>query len=166
MTARISKKTALERISHDRMDPGGCLICEILERSDNDLILHQEECCTVFLTKYPRSWGHVIVATNEHLTKISDLTDSIYTRCFQLSRQVALIQEQKLNPVNIYISSIGSSDNHINTCPHFHIHVLPLYDKNIRPSEVFTWEKGISTGSEQEWKELIGTLTLPNNVYK
>ena len=160
MPNKISKKLALEYLAGERLNPKKCLICEVLGNLENYQLLYQNSKLSAFLSKYPRTWGHVIVTTNKHLTRISNIPDDTFASCFSVSRQIAVLQESKLNPKNIFISSIGSSENQINTCPHFHIHILPIYDFDIKPSEVFTWENGIYEGSKSEWEDLSSQLQL------
>jgi len=158
MPSKISKEVALENLSKERMNLNDCLICEILKNTENENILYQDNKITAFLSKYPRFWGHSIIATNEHIINISDIPEELFYDCFRLSKQIATLQEKELNPANIYISSIGSAENHLNTCSHFHIHILPIYNKEIKPSKVFTWNEGIYQGTKREWEKLRRVL--------
>ena len=151
MPNKITKEEALKLLSKERERPDNCLICEILDSNINEKTLYEDENIIAFLSKYPRFWGHTIIATKKHLESFTEIPKDLYFNCFFKAREMAILLEEKLNPVNVYVSSIGSKENKINTCPHFHIHILPTYDKEIKPSAVFSWNDGIYQGSEEDW---------------
>jgi len=160
MAHKISKADALEKLARERAHPEDCLMCEVMAHPHDNLVLYRDKQITAFLSKYPRTWGHVVIATNAHLTSVSEIPVADYTHCFELARQFAAKQELALKPVNTYIASIGAADNLLNTCPHFHVHVLPIYERTTKPAAVFTWDHGVYDGSATEWAELKKALSL------
>ncbi|MBN4071481.1 HIT family protein [Crocinitomix catalasitica] len=158
MPSRISREVALQRLCHERPDPNQCLVCERIMNTDTNLVLTKSDHLIAFLSRYPRFWGHTIIAPKEHFTQFHELPTNVYAACFDLAREIAIKQEKYLNPANVYIASIGSDQDLLNSCSHFHIHVLPIYDEGIKPSEVFSWKDGIFEAEEDEWIELTGQL--------
>ncbi len=158
MPNKVSREVAIKRLKLERPHPDRCLICNLLQPEESKLVLTESDYLLAFLSKYPRYWGHAIVAPKGHFTEFNEIPKDVYAACFDLAREIAIKQEQSLNPVNIYISSIGSDQDVLNSCSHFHIHVLPIYDMGIKPSEVFSWQDGVFEGTEKEWLSLHKSL--------
>lgn len=133
-----------------------CLMCDLNLKSE--LIVYQDDLIVAFLSAYPRYWGHCIVSLRRHVENIQDVTDSEYYSLMGIAKRLAVILEKNFSPERVYIALLGAEENRINTCPHIHVNVLPVFDKNVRPSEVFTWENGIYSGSKEEWIELKGQM--------
>lgn len=157
MPKLVSKTLAIERLKQEG-DAGKCLMCKL--NQNNDFVLFEDEHTTVFLSAYPRFWGHSIVSLKRHVEYFSDLNEEEYRSLFENSRKAAVAIEKSLKPFRTYIASVGATENKLNTCPHIHVNVLPIYDNDIKPSQVFTWENGIYIGTEIEWEQL--KLNLKN----
>ncbi|TND09247.1 MAG: hypothetical protein FD123_1650 [Bacteroidetes bacterium] len=60
----------------------------------------------------------------------------------------------------VYVSALGSTQPLLQTCPHLHVNVLPVYDEQIKPPAVFTWDAGVYAGTPAEWEELVLLLKV------
>jgi diadenosine tetraphosphate (Ap4A) HIT family hydrolase len=155
MPQLISRQQALDQIN-SVLEAGECLVCKIL--SGNPVcVLEKGRYTTIALSEYPRTWGQTMVLLNVHKTTVSEITKEEWDELTEKCREYAVKIEKELKPVRCYISSLGASENLPNTCPHIHFNLIPVYD-NSKPSEIFTWEKGVYAGSEEEWKELSNKL--------
>ncbi len=152
MPALVPKSIALNDLEQIGFTTETCLMCRLVK--DNNLVIFDDEHTVVFLSAYPRFWGHAIVSLKRHVHYFSDLNEEEYRSLFENARKVAIAIENTLKPLRTYIASIGATENKINTCPHIHVNVIPIYDKDIKPSQVFTWENGVYTGTEIEWEQL------------
>lgn len=151
MPELITKAEALKRLQIQFSDKV-CLMCDLNLKSE--LIVYQDDLIVTFLSAYPRYWGHCIVSLKRHVEYVSEVSDAEYNLLMGMAKRLAIILEKKFSPERVYIALLGAEENRINTCPHIHVNVLPVFDKNVRPSEVFTWENGIYSGSKEEWIEL------------
>ncbi|MCW3083528.1 MAG: hypothetical protein JWP12_894 [Bacteroidetes bacterium] len=147
----LSKINALALLSEEG-NPDECLMCRI--NATAAYKLWEDGHSIVFLSEYPRFWGHIIVSAKQHVETFTALNDETHTALFRNAHTAAKMLEQLLKPSRCYVASIGSEQNLLNTCPHIHIHVIPVADKSLKPSEVFTWENGIFSGSKKEWQKL------------
>jgi diadenosine tetraphosphate (Ap4A) HIT family hydrolase len=152
----VPKSTALNELEQTGFTPERCLICRLVK--ETTLTIFEDEYTIVFLSEYPRFWGHTIVSLKRHVERFSDLNEIEYGYLFENARKAAITIEKALNPVRTYVASIGAAENKINTCPHIHVNVLPIYEKDVKPSQVFTWENGVYMGTEIEWEELKNTM--------
>ena len=95
---------------------------------------------------------------NNHKTSISEITTEEWNELSQNVRKVTIQIEKKLKPKRCYISSLGATQNLPNTCPHVHFNVIPIYNEDDKPSEIFTWQNGIYEATNDEWNELHESL--------
>ncbi len=151
----VSKIKALALLSEEGNEHE-CLMCRI--NANAAYILWEDEHCIVLLSEYPRFWGHIIVSAKQHVETFTELPDETHTALFKNAYKAAKILEQLIKPARCYVASVGSEQNLVNTCPHIHIHVIPVTGKSLKPSEVFTWEKGIFSGSKKEWSTLCFSI--------
>jgi diadenosine tetraphosphate (Ap4A) HIT family hydrolase len=155
MPQLISRRQAIDRIS-SVLKPGECLVCNILS-GQHPYVLEKNRYTTVVLSEYPRNWGQIMILLNEHKIAVSEITKEEWTELTEKCREYSVKIERMLKPVRCYISSLGAEENLPNTCPHIHFNLIPVYDKS-KPSEIFTWEKGVYSGTEEEWEELMRKL--------
>ena len=121
-------------------------------------IITEDEDCLVVLSEFPRFWGHVMVCLKKHKELHNELTEKENALLFGHAHKMAKILEAAFKPSRCYIAALGAEQNLLNTCPHIHINIIPVYDKQLKPSDVFTWENGVYTGTENEWISLQNTL--------
>ena len=63
--------------------------------------------------------------------------------------------ERVMRPRRCYVASTGSSAGEMTqTSRHLHVHVIPLYEADDRPSDVFSWAEGVYVGTPEEWEAL------------
>ena len=155
MPQLLSKEEALELLSQEG-DAGGCLVCRI--NRDNPYIITENAHCKVMLSQYPRFWGHTLVCLKRHAERHTELSDEENTALYRAAHHTAKTLEKLLLPSRCYIASIGSEEQRLNTCPHLHVHVIPVPDSRLKPSDVFTWENGSLRGSEKEWETLYHSI--------
>ncbi len=148
----IERQEAIDRINGD-LEPGECLACWIL-RSGPKHVLHKGLHTVVALSEYPRTWGQTMIVLNTHKTTVSDTTGDEWRELMENVRSAAVVLEKFLKPLRCYVSSLGATKNLPNTCPHLHFNVLPIYNADDRPSDLFTWKNGVYGADEREWDNL------------
>ena len=153
MSSIILREQAIDDINSS-LKKGECLVCSILN-SDSNYILNKGKYSTTVLSKYPRTWGQTMILLNSHKTVVSEVSKEEWNELTENSRKVSVILENVLKPLRCYIASLGSIENLPNTCPHIHFNVIPIYKAEDKPSEIFTWEKGVIAADEKEWGDLF-----------
>ena len=148
----ISRQEALDKISL-KLKQNECLVCSILKQGSK-YVLNKGKYTTTVLSEYPRTWGQTMILLNEHKTSVSELTGEEWDELSQQTRKTAVTIEKVLKPLRCYISSLGATENLPNTCPHVHFNILPIYNAQDKPSDIFSWSGGVYAADSVEWEEL------------
>ncbi len=155
MPTLIPRAEALRRIRAEGGAPT-CLMCAIHRREVGDVHVIREDADTlVMLPRYVRRWGHVMTLPKRHVTSYAEVDVALWTRVSQLAHQAARVVEAVMRPRRCYLASTGSSAGELTqTSQHLHIHVVPLYEPDDKPSDIFSWAGGVYVGAPAEWAEL------------
>ncbi|MCB9706957.1 MAG: HIT family protein [Myxococcales bacterium] len=155
MPTLITRDQALQRIRDEGGEPA-CLMCAIASREVGELwTIHEDDEALVMLPRYVRRWGHVMVMPRAHVTSFSGVDPALWARCNLLAHQAARMVEAVMQPRRCYVASTGSSAGELTqSSRHLHIHVIPLYEADDRPSDIFSWQAGVYVGEPAEWAEL------------
>jgi diadenosine tetraphosphate (Ap4A) HIT family hydrolase len=151
----ISRAEAIERIRVARRD-APCLMCAIVQRRAGDVrVLYEDNDHLVSLPAYVRRWGQVLVTPKVHVTSYAEVDAASWARANELALHAARIVERVRRPRRIYLASTGSSAGELVNCSvHLHVHVIPLYEPDDRPADVFSWQEGIYVAEPEEWAAL------------
>ena len=155
MPTLITRDEALTRIRDEGGTPE-CLMCAIRGRQVGAThAIFEDDDILVFLPRYVRRWGHLVVMPREHVVTYSSVAPALWTRMNDDALRGARMLERLRSPRRIYITSTGSSAGELTqTSMHLHIHVIPLYDDLDRPADVFSWQAGVFVGDDHEWQAL------------
>lgn len=151
MPTWIDRNEALVRIRAEGGD-FSCLMCALRDGRFGPLfLLHQDDRALVLLPRYVRRWGHVLVLLREHLTNFSAMAEDDWLHLNRLAHRSARAIEATLAPRRCYLASTGSSGGELTqSSEHMHLHIIPIADPDDRPAAVFSWQDGISVGSDDE----------------
>ncbi len=153
MPRTISREQALERIAAEAR--GGCFLCALAREPP----LVAGEHALVTMPRYAVRWGHAMVVTRAHVTRFSECELGAWSEASALGWRTARAIEAALGPVRCYVAALGSArDDLPMTCPHLHLHVVPIYDKDDKPSDVLTWSHGVVIGDDDERRALCEAL--------
>jgi diadenosine tetraphosphate (Ap4A) HIT family hydrolase len=155
MPQLIPRHEALARIIAEGGSPA-CLMCAIRDRRVGDThVVHEDDEFLVFLPRYVRRWGQVMVMPKVHVTSFSTLDPDIFMRMSVLSFYCSRMVERVQKPRRVYVASTGSSAGEITqSSEHLHVHVIPLYEVDDKPSAIFSWSEGIYIAERDEWETL------------
>lgn len=155
MPTLIPRDEALRRIEAEGGAPE-CLMCAIVRREVGAVHAIVEDAeLLVMLPRYVRRWGHVMVVPKPHVTSFAEVDAALWARTNQLAHQAARVVERVMRPRRCYVASTGSSAGELTqTSRHLHVHVIPLYEADDRPSDVFSWSGGVYVGTPEEWAEM------------
>jgi diadenosine tetraphosphate (Ap4A) HIT family hydrolase len=151
----ISRAEAIERIRVER-GPAPCLMCAIVERKVGAVYaLHEDDEHLVNLPVYVRRWGQILVTPKAHVTSFTEVDAASWARANALALRAAKVVERVRRPRRIYLASTGSSAGELINCSvHLHIHVIPLYEPDDKPGDIFSWQEGIYVAEADEWEAL------------
>jgi diadenosine tetraphosphate (Ap4A) HIT family hydrolase len=151
----ISRAEALDRIRVERRE-APCLMCGILERKVGAVYaIHEDDEFLVSLPVYVRRWGQILVTPRAHVTSYLEVDTASWARANAIALHAARVVERVRKPRRIYLASTGSSAGELLNCSvHLHIHVIPLYEPDDKPSDVFSWQEGVYVADPEEWEAL------------
>jgi diadenosine tetraphosphate (Ap4A) HIT family hydrolase len=146
---------AIARVLAEREETG-CLVCAILGgRAGPVHVLHEGSSTRTVLSRYPRHWGQTMVLVKPHITRFSELAHEQWIEATSAAYTAARRIEEALGPVRCFVSCLGTARTDLPmSCPHIHVHIDPIYDRNERPSEVFTLDQGVLEAEDHEWQAL------------
>jgi ATP adenylyltransferase len=118
-------------------DNDECIFCAKQAEDDDaaNLIVHRGRSCFVILNLYPYTNGHLMVAPNEHLSRLQDLPPETVAEMMDLARRSMERLEQVYEPHGFNVGlnqgrAAGAGVEH-----HIHLHVVPRWggDTNFMP---------------------------------
>ena len=157
MPVLISRQQAIAKLEKE-IPQGACLLCHVSKQ--HNYILHKGKHTTVLLSEYPRCWGQIMVMVNRHVVSFTELHTEEWAELLTNVQKATLCAEAVLKPFRCYVAAIGSADNLLMTTPHIHFNIIPIYNKQDKPSNIFTWEHGVYSGSKEEFEDLLGELNI------
>ena len=87
--------------------------------------VYEDEKVFAMLDIEPLSNGHVLVIPKKQVDLIWDLDQSDYNYLWQIAKKIAKKIQAEMKPIRVGVVVEGFG------VPHAHIHLLPLYDKNV-----------------------------------
>jgi diadenosine tetraphosphate (Ap4A) HIT family hydrolase len=131
-------------------------MCAIRERRVGEThAVFEDEEILVLLPRYVRRWGHVVVMPQAHVTSYTGVNAALWSRINAEALHAAQMLERIRAPKRIYVASTGSSAGELTQSSlHLHVHVIPLYDTEDRPADVFSWQAGVYVAEHDEWEAL------------
>jgi diadenosine tetraphosphate (Ap4A) HIT family hydrolase len=165
MPRTVQKPEALELLAENRRkllgDAGGCVMCALVARArDSAELLAESEHGVVVLDRFGSRPGHAIVNARRHVEKATELGWPVYSELQRLAYETCTALERALEPVRTFVAVLGASEELPMSFPHFHVHVLPLYENGpeTRPAHVFSWSIGVLVYEDDEARELAAKL--------
>lgn len=152
MPTLIGRAEALARIREEGGSPA-CLMCAVRDRAVGDVhaVLEDDEAL-VMLPRYVRRWGHLLVMPNAHVISFSEVDPALWSRIDALALKAARVIESVQRPRRVYVASTGSSAGELTqSSEHLHVHVIPLYQPDDKPSSIFSWQEGVYVAERDEW---------------
>jgi histidine triad (HIT) family protein len=156
MPTLITREEALARIRAEGGEPP-CLMCAIRDRKVGPTYaVFEDDEQLVFLPRYTRKWGHTSILPKAHVTTYSEIDPAIWARSCELAHRAARLVERVMKPRRCYVASTGSAAGElVQTSVHLHWHIIPIYDPNDRPADIFSWSLGINVAEPEEWAEIL-----------
>ncbi|MFK7984416.1 MAG: HIT family protein [Sandaracinaceae bacterium] len=151
----IPRAEALARIRAEGGVPP-CLMCAVRDRLVGAVhAVFEDDEMLVMLPRYVTRWGHLMVMPKAHVTSYVSVPPAMWARANTLAHRCARIVERVKQPRRVYVASTGSSAGELTqSSMHLHIHVIPLYELDDKPSAIFSWQAGVTVGEPHEWEGL------------
>jgi diadenosine tetraphosphate (Ap4A) HIT family hydrolase len=159
------KPEALELLAENRrtiLERGDeCVMCALVKRAAGSTeLLAESERGVVLLDRFGSRTGHAIVIAREHVEETTKLGWPTYAELQHLAYDAGIAIERTLAPARTFVAVLGASAQLPMSFPHFHIHVIPVYETGdgARPAHVFSWSRGVLVYDDEEARELATRL--------
>lgn len=97
-----------------------CIFCKIAKGEIKPEVIFEDDSYISFLDTNPISPGHTLVIPKKHTAYIFDLEDNEYSDLMLVSKNIAKILKEKLNPKRVGILVEGFGVDHV------HVHLVPV----------------------------------------
>lgn len=158
MPTLIARDEALRRIRAE-VGEGRCLMCAIRDDVAGDRwVIDECDDLLLILPRYVRRWGQLLVVLRPHVTRYTQISPELWARANAWALRAACVVEREMNPLRCYVTSTGSAAGELTqSSEHVHVHVIPVYDANDRPRDIFSWSEGVVVAEPEEWRALQRT---------
>jgi len=99
-----------------------CIFCQIVEGVEPAHRIWDSADFLAFLSIHPCNPGHTCLIPKAHVDDVFDLQEPLYSRIFQVAKQLAKPLKSATDAKRIGIAVEGFS------VPHVHLHLVPLYN--------------------------------------
>ena len=166
---RVEKPEALELLALNRRallgdDSDGCVMCALVTQVERDPnrpeLLAENQHGVAIVDRFGSARGHVLVISRQHLLDTAELPWPVYCELQQLNYQACCALRRAFQPARIFSAILGASAELPMSFPHFHIHALPVYDRDerARPAHVFSWTSGVLVYDEEDVQQVSREL--------
>lgn len=106
-----------------------CIFCAALAQSNDEenLLLYRAKYNFVILNRYPYSSGHLMIAPNIHVSRLTDIADDDAGEMMQLARTAEAILEDVYQPHGINLGMNLGEAAGAGIASHIHLHILPRW---------------------------------------
>lgn len=165
MPRTVEKPEALTLLDEHRRslfgDGDGCVMCALVERAQGSAErLAESEHGVALLDRFGSRVGHTLIVSRRHVEDTSSLGWPAYADLQRLAYDASAALERELSPARIFVAVLGASAQLPMSFPHFHVHVLPVYEtgEGARPAHVFSWSAGVLIYEDEEARALAARL--------
>ena len=126
-----------------------CIFCKIANGEFTSATLYENENFRVILDLGPASKGHMLILPKEHYSNFYELPEELAAEAFVLAKKMATKMREVFacDGLNV-LQNNGTAAGQ--TVFHFHIHLIPRYEKD---NVELTWNPG--TLSESDKNEIL-----------
>ena len=136
------------------MRDGNCIFCKIANGEIPSATLYEDEDFCVILDLGPATKGHALILPKNHFANLFEIPEDIAAKAFVLAQKMATKMKKVFDcdGFNI-VQNNGTTAGQ--TVFHFHIHLIPRYDKD---GAGVSWKPGTLTDEAREeilqkWKQ-------------
>ena len=136
------------------MSDGNCIFCKIANGEIPSATLYEDEDFCVILDLGPATKGHALILPKNHFANLFEIPEDIEAKAFVLAQKMATKMKKVFDcdGFNI-VQNNGTTAGQ--TVFHFHIHLIPRYDKD---GAGVSWKPGTLTDEAREeilqkWKQ-------------
>jgi histidine triad (HIT) family protein len=109
---------------HEKIDPDGCIFCQIVGKQAPGHVIREDERTLAFMDKFPVADGHALVIPKAHCSNLLDAQEADLAAVIAHSRAVAHAIREVLAPDGIRVFQLNGAAAG-QTVFHYHMHLIP-----------------------------------------
>ncbi|MBA3537858.1 MAG: HIT family protein [Tatlockia sp.] len=106
---------------------GICTIDLIVEKTENAMIVYENEHFIAFLDNHPLFLGHTLLAPKAHYKTLYDLPENLIQPLFLLTQKIGIAVEEAMESTGSFIAINNTVSQSIS---HLHVHIVPRNKKD------------------------------------
>lgn len=126
------------------MKKDDCIFCKLANGVFPTNSIYEDEDFNVILDVGPATKGHALILPKEHADNLFELPDETAAKALVLAKKMAGVLKEKLGCDGLNLVQ-NNGEIAGQTVLHFHIHMIPRYEKN---AKLVGWEPGKPSGEE------------------
>ena len=111
-----------------------CIFCKIIKKEIPSKLIYEDDDFLAILDVSPATKGHVLILPKEHAATLLELSDDKLSKILILAKKI-ISAMKKVHGFNDYNIIQNNGELAGQTVGHFHLHLIPRYNKN----EVGLW---------------------------
>ena len=104
-----------------------CVFCKIIMGEIPSYKLYEDDDMLAFLDINPSKAGHTLIIPKKHVLDLMEIDNEMLIKIINKAKDIAELIADKLNSNGF---SIVQNNGVLQEVKHFHLHVIPSYDKN------------------------------------
>ena len=138
------------------MRDDNCIFCKIINGEIPSNTIYEDDDFKVILDAGPASRGHSLILPKEHYANLFELDGEIAAKVLPLAKKLAAHMKDVLQCDGINVLQ-NNGEAAGQTVHHFHVHLIPRYEKDNNKS-LLTWAQ--ADISSEEMAEIRQSLEL------
>ncbi|MFC5775315.1 HIT family protein [Ectobacillus antri] len=132
-----------------------CLFCKIIAGTIPSAKVYEDEYMYAFLDISQVTKGHTLVVPKIHKENIFELTPEIAAKTFAAVPKIAEAIKKEFNPIGLNLLNNNGKDAG-QTIFHFHIHIIPRYEKN--DGFDVTWKSNADNYTSADLQQIAASI--------
>ncbi|MDG4656736.1 HIT family protein [Ectobacillus antri] len=132
-----------------------CLFCKIIAGTIPSAKVYEDEYMYAFLDISQVTKGHTLVVPKIHKENIFELTPEIAAKTFAAVPKIAEAIKTEFNPIGLNLLNNNGKDAG-QTIFHFHIHIIPRYEKN--DGFDVTWKSNADNYTSADLQQIAASI--------
>src|SRR5579862_3548323 len=137
-----------------------CLFCQIVSGKAKSWTVYEDGSVKAFLNIYPLSKGHTLIVPKIHYEGVNEIPVQTLRHMVSVAKKLTIAYGKTLGMKGV---SLHSQD-HLKKIKfgHYHLHVVPRYDRNERYDFASIWPKDVPKTKPGDLEKLRLQLSVPS----
>ena len=118
-----------------------CIFCKIINNEIPSYKIYEDDEILAFLDINPVSPGHTLIIPKKHTLDVTTIDNDVLMKILNKARDISKLLNDKLGADGF---TLVQNNGSVQEVKHYHLHVIPKYDKKINMSVEDVYNNGAS----------------------